>query len=263
VKSKFRLSYLLWFLALGLVASCAYERRSTFLYPVTNTSIATPPNQPSFLWSVTISSAQIPPRKPSGLSWDDDNSPPDPFVILYVDDRLVWESAVVENMLTPTWNSVLPRNVAIKRDSSLRIEIWDRDTPPASDPIGRIQRIGLPSTAQPNAVARLITDTGAILSITVAPPKYHKGVGVTWFEERPSALVVLEVEQYSPAGRAGLRSGDRIVAINGQSVESLGDSQAASLFSLAAERSYELQIIDNKDKRRAVTLDRGFVWLTM
>jgi hypothetical protein len=254
--------YVIWF-AIAVAVSCAYDRRSTYLYPISFASIKTPPYQPQNLWSVTVISGQVAPRKPSGLSWDEDKTRPDPFVRLYIDNRLVWESPVAEDTLNPQWNATLPRNVAIGPDTPLRIEMWDHDTPPAADPIGRLQRIGLPPTAQPNAVARLMMDTGAILTVTVAPPKYHKGVGVTWYEVRPSALVVLEVEKYSPAGRAGIRSGDQIAAIDGHSVESLGDSQACSLLSLASERGYALDVIDHKGQRRSIKLDNGFVWLTM
>jgi hypothetical protein len=250
-------------LVVTLPASCAYERRSTLLYPITSQSTITPSNQPPYLWSVTVRSAQIPPRKPSGLAWDNDKTPPDPYVILYVDNRKVWQSPVIEDTLNPKWEILLPRNVIIGPSSSLRIEMWDKDTPPAADPIGRIQHIGLPPTAQPNAVARLMMDTGAVLTITVAPPRAHKGLGITWFEVRPAALIALEVEKYSPAGRAGIRAGDQIAAIDNRSVESLGDARACGLLSLSAERGYTLGVVDSKGVKRTVKLDSGLVWLTM
>jgi hypothetical protein len=263
VLSNVQIKTCLGFLAVSLVTSCAYDRRSTFLYPVTSASMKTPPNQPQNLWSVTIVSGQVASRKPSGLNWDDDDSRPDPLVRLYVYNRLVWESPVVEDSLKPQWNLVLPRNITIGPNTPFRIEMWDHDTPPSLDPIGRLQRIGLPPTAQPNAVARLMLDTGAVLTVIVAPPKFHKGVGITWFEIRPSALIALEVEKYSPAGRAGITAGDQIMAIDSRSVESLGDSQACSLLSLASERGYPLEVIDSRGHRRSVKLDRDFIWLTM
>jgi hypothetical protein len=260
---NFRNKAWLGLLGVTLIIGCAYERRSTVLYPLAARPMKTPPEQPKDLWSVTVFSAQLSPRKPSGLIWDNDNTPPDPYVQLFVDDRLVWESPVVEDTIDPQWNIVLPRNVMIRPTSAFRIEVWDQDTAPSRDPIGRLQRIGLPPTAQPNAVTRLMMDTGAVVTIKFAPPMIHKGVGITWFEVRPTALVVLEVEKYSPAGRAGIRDGDKIVMIDNHSIESLGDSQACSLLSLAAERRYSFEVEDAKGAKRAVKLDTGFVWLTM
>lgn len=260
---NFPLKAWLVLLSVTLAVSCAFERRSTLLYPIVSQSTKTPPHQPPYLWSVTVRSGQIAPRKPSGLAWDNDKTPPDPFVRFYVDGRLVWESPVAQDTLNPQWELVFPRNVTITPTSPLRIEMWDSDTPPSADPIGRIQRIGLPPTAQPNAVARLMMDTGAILTVTVAPPRVYQGVGITAFEVRPAALIALEVERYSPAGRAGVQPGDQIVTIDNRSVESLGDAQASGLLSLSAERGYTVDVVDSKGIKRTVKLDSGFVWLTM
>jgi predicted metalloprotease with PDZ domain len=106
-------------------------------------------------------------------------------------------------------------------------------------------------------------DTGAVATIIVSQPRAHEGVGILGYEIRNNGLLVLEVEKHSPAGRAGIREGEYVVAIDGLRVASLDGSKAASLLSMAAERSYLLQVADITGAERQVTLDSGYIWLTM
>ncbi|MGH8310493.1 MAG: PDZ domain-containing protein, partial [Steroidobacteraceae bacterium] len=199
----------------------------------------------------------------SGLTWDDDGSGPDPFARLYVDGRLVWESEVQENKVAPEWNAVLPRNVVIPPDGEFRLELWDWDTAISADPIGRIERSGLPTTMVSDAIARLQLDNFVTIVAMVSAPRAHRGVGVT-VEVRPDALKVLSVEPYSPAARAGIRTGDQIVGVANERVAQLAEADAMSELSLAAERSYKLTVADaDGNNEREATLDKGYVWLVM
>jgi C-terminal processing protease CtpA/Prc len=156
----------------------------------------------------------------------------------------------------------LPRNVELPEDTTFRIELWDRDTAVSADPAGAIQRDGLPETALPDAIARLTLDNLGTLSIVASAPHAQQGVGLR-FEVRPDALVVLDVERYSPAFRAGILKGDRIVAIGPQRVSELSGGEAASDLSLANDKGSTLTIADQKGQERQVTLDKGFIWLVM
>jgi hypothetical protein len=255
---------LLSFIALlAAGAGCAFEQRATPLQFVVRERPDIMEQRPKDLWTVRVLEALIPRSKPTGLQWDQDGTPPDPFVRLYVDGRRLWESPAVENTNAPQWNATIPRNVEIKPDSNFRIEVWDRDTPISADPVGRQRRIGLPPLAQPDAIARVILDNGAILTIVVSPPRAHEGAGVLKYEVHRECLYVLEVEKRSPAGRAGIRKGDHITGIDGLRVANLEPNQSATLLSLAAKRGYVLDVADDSGAERKVTLDRGYTWLTM
>jgi membrane-associated protease RseP (regulator of RpoE activity) len=209
-----------------------------------------------------LKAAEVPPRQRSGLAWDDDGDGlPDPFVRILIGDRLVYESETVDESLAPEWGSVLTKNIAVPAGSVLRVELWDRDGL-THDAIGTWSNQGLPATALPDADARLLLEGGATLVFRVQRPRPHRGVGVRLYEFRGDALLVLEVEERSPAGRAGLRAGDRIVVIGGQTVDELGEARAATALSLASQRHESLTVV-RESGREELELDQGYVWLTL
>lgn len=249
-------------LCLVVIAGCAYPRRSTAIQAAQLTREAST-DVPDNLWSLTIISAEVPREKRTGLDWDSDGTQPDPLVRLIVDGRLVWESPVKENENSPEWNITLPRNVLIDRSNEVRLELWDRDHATAMDPIGFLVHRGLPGNALPDAVARVALDApGAVITMRVSKPRPHRGTGITLFELRPDAVLLVSVEPLSPAARAGLVAGDWIMSIDGKPVEGLGDA-AVGMLSMAAARGYTLLVRDSSGRDRSVELDRGFIWLTM
>jgi hypothetical protein len=241
------------------LSSCAYPRYTTPLHAELNPKLSSK-DRPGGVYTFRLISAELPPTKISGLTWDDDGSGPDPFVRLYVDGRLVWESEVKSDQARPEWNVVLPRNVAIRSNSLFRLELWDRDTSIGADPIGQLERRGLPANVVLDAQARLQLGNATVL-VMVQAPHAHKGVGLA-VEARSDKLEVLSVEPYSPAGRAGIRVGDIIVGVGSARVSQLGPEGAVSALSLASERGHKVTLA-GKGGERQVTLDQGYVWLVM
>jgi hypothetical protein len=224
-------------------------------------SSAEPLDSPNGLWSIRLVEAQLPETKGGGLPWDSDGTGPDPFLRLVIDGRVIWESPVQKDTTNPKWNVTLPRSISVPASSKFRIEMWDEDTASA-DPAGTISHQGLPDNALPNANARLTLDNLGTITVMISSPKPYKGLGLT-YEQHSDALVVLSVEAFSPAARAGISKGDRVVAIGDSRVESLTAAKAASELSLAVDRGAPLTVADQKGKERVVSLDRGFLWLTM
>jgi hypothetical protein len=246
-------------LALCVISGCAYPRRTTLVHAAP--ASAEPLDTPGGLWSIRLVEAQLPETRGGGLPWDSDGTGPDPYIRLVIDGRVVWESPVQHDTLNPQWNVTLPRSVQIPGGAKLRLELWDEDTASA-DPAGTFAHVGLPANALPNAKARLMLDNLGSVTVTVSAPKPMKGLGLT-YEQRSDALVVLGVEEFSPAARAGIAVGDRVVAIGDARVDSLTDARAASDLSLAVDRGSPLTVADKQGKERPVNLDRGFLWLTM
>jgi hypothetical protein len=242
--------------------ACAYRQHTTPLH-LEGEPRLTSNERPANMYTFRLLSAQLPDRKLSGLTWDDDGSGPDPFVRLFIDGRMVWESEVKENQTAPEWNAVLPRNVVVAPNADFRLELWDFDTAISADPIGRIERSGLPPTVVPDAMARLQLDRGSMMVVMVTAPRAHRGVGLT-VEVRPDAFKVLSVEPYSPAARAGVKVADQIVGIAGKRVGDMSEADAVSELSLASDRAYKLELADSEGANaREVALDKGYVWLTM
>lgn len=247
-------------LATALVAGCAYPRRTTSLSPVRSASESS--SSPSDVWSLTVASAVIPPLSRGALAWDGSDGLPDPFVRIYRDDVLVWESETISDTLAPEWNATLPRNLYAPSNARYRFELWDRDEVGA-DPIGIYNHRGLPPNVVPGADARVMMDSSAQLALRLAPPQAHHGIGIRLYEVRGDALVVIEVETHSPAGRAGIQAGEAIVGIGGQSVSALGSQRAPGALSMASERRERLRVRNARGETREVELDAGHTWLTM
>jgi hypothetical protein len=249
-------------LILASLAGCAYQRYTTPLHTVPNPKLSSK-ERPAALYTFELISAEVPPTKNSGLAWDEDGSPPDPFARLFVDGRLVWESEVKSDQIKPVWHVVLPKNVAIAANSLFRLELWDYDATISADPIGQIEHRGLPDNAVPEAEARLALDNMSSVTVMVSPPRAHKGVGVS-VEARPNALKVYAVEPYSPAARAGIKVGEHIVGIGNERVSHMGPDDAVSELSLVVDRSHKLLVADEDGKHeREVKLDDGYVWLVL
>jgi hypothetical protein len=246
---------------LTLVTGCAYQRRETVMHPAPLHMVKSS-DYPDGMWTFQVVSAELPEYKGEGLPWDTDGTGPDPFVRLIVNKRVVWESPTIEDTRAPQWNVTLPRNVIIEDDDSFRVEIWDRDSAVGADPAGAISHSGLPPAALPDALARLTLDNLGMVVVTVSAPRAHQGVGIR-FEMRPDALVVLDVDRYSPAARAGILKGERIVGIGASRVAEMKEDEAASRLSLAYDRGSPLTVAGSQGNEREVTLDKGFIWLVM
>ena len=241
-------------------AGCAYPRRSTSLSLVRGATESS--STPSDVWSLTIGSAQIPPQSRGALAWDGTDGLPDCFVRIYRGETLVYESPTIQDSLAPEWNALLPENLFAPRDQSLRFEIWDRDEVGA-DPVGTYRNLGLPANVVPGADARILLEGGAQLGLRLQNPIPHRGVGIPLYEVHGDSLLVLEVETHSPAGRAGIRPGEHIVAIGGQAVSALGPQRAPGALSMAGQRHEPLRVRDARGAVRDVELDRGYTWLVM
>jgi hypothetical protein len=250
----------LWIL--GLAVGCAYPRYTTPQNAASDAKFSSK-ELPSQMYTFRLIGADVPPHKISGLTWDDDGTGPDAFARLYVNGRLVWESDVVENQLRPQWNAVLPRNVIIPSNARFRLELWDYDTPVSADPIGAIERIGLPQQVVPETPARIELDNRAMAVVMAGAPHAFRGVGLS-VEARSDALKVYAVEPYSPASRAGIRVGQMIVGIGGQRVSSMEPNDALGRLALAADRDQKLAVTDSDGhNEREIALDKGYLWLVM
>jgi hypothetical protein len=248
--------------ALLLTANaCAYRHHTTPLQTVPNPP-RTSQDWPAGVIGLRLQQAEARQVKMSGRAWDDDGTLPDVLVRLYVDGRQIWQSDVIENDDTPVWNVGLPKNVVIGKDALVRIELWDRDTPVSADPMGHVERRGLPN-ALPGTESRFVLNTSAVVTLAVTVPEPRRGVGIS-VELQPNALKVLSVEPYSPAARAGIKKGDRIVSIGHAKVSELSEDKAASEISLAVDRQHALRVTDSEGaNEREVKLDQGYVWLVL
>jgi len=216
---------------------------------------------PQDVWQVRFVTALIPSTQRSGLPWDDDEGP-DAFLRFFRNDRMLFESEPITDSTEPTWNVTIPDNVWLPAHQSLRIELWDQDGV-GEDPIGIWTHTGLPSAALADADVRITLEGGSSLTFRVQAPIAHRGVGIRDYEIRSDALIVLDVIERSPAGRAGIRLGDRIIAVGGNPVSEMTEGRAASALSMSADRRQVLTVLGPDGRQSDVQLDNGYVWLAL
>lgn len=77
-------------------------------------------------YKMTIKSAQIAEKKSNGLPWD---SPPlmkpEPYVKIFVDNRLIYKTDMVKDTYSPVWNESF--SFSYKDGQNIKFEVWDED----------------------------------------------------------------------------------------------------------------------------------------
>lgn len=248
----------LYAVALGCVTGCIYPRHATPLTSVMQSPVDRT-TQPENLWRLSVVSAEIPTQKRTGLSWDDDGGKPDPYVVLRIQEHERWRSATVDDSFEPSFSQ--PQvNLAFARDARLRFELWDSDGMSA-DPIGMYEGRAF-SESILDADTTIKLDSGASLTLRLDKPEPKQGMGLAEYELRPNAVVVVAVTPNSPAARAQLKSGDRIVAIDGKEIGKFAAQEAESALALASQHQSELRVTRDK-ATRTVKLDNGYIWPAM
>ncbi len=243
-------------LVLVSLGACAYPRRSPSLSSVAEAEAANV-SAPSGVTRLQFVSAEIPPRQRGDLPWDDEGTEADAMVRVYRGDTLLFESEPVVDSIRPQFD-VVTENLYLPATEDIRIELWD-DDPGVAEPIGTWRGRGLPRTALPGADSRINLEGGAQLLFRVQPAEVLRGTGIETYEMRGDHFHVVSMIERSPAGRAGLREGDDIVAIGGQSIDELGADAAAGALSMASSRRSSLTFRRGGNEQ-TVELDGGYTW---
>ncbi|MDB4932052.1 MAG: hypothetical protein JWM10_4536 [Myxococcaceae bacterium] len=211
---------------------------------VSERSIAPPPDD---VRTVTVLSAELPPSRTDGQPWDSDGEP-DLYAVILRDGVEVFRTPVVTNSLHPEWTNA-EVTLRVRPDSVLRFELWDDDGL-SDQPVGAEQVTGVPSSALDGGNWVIRYQRNAFLRLAARPPAPRFGMGVT-FEVHEDYLQVLQVEPAGPGAAAGLRAGDRIVAIDNRRVQDLGEVESHQSMDRASLRAV------------ALTLDRGGAPVTL
>jgi hypothetical protein len=244
--------------ALACASGCVFPRGSTPLLSVMQTPVDRA-TQPEDLWQLTVVSADVPQQKRTGTSWDDDGGKPDPYVVVRIRGVERWRSDSSDDTFEPTFSQP-PTNFAFARDARVRFELWDDDGMGA-DPIGIYEgRVFAESVIGSDTTLKL--DSGANLTLRLDKPVPKQGLGLAEYELRPSAVTILAVVPNSPASRAKLKPGDRIIAIDGKPLSKLEQQEAESALALASQHQSTLLVAREK-REHTVKLDNGYIWPSM
>jgi carboxyl-terminal processing protease len=102
-------------------------------------------------------------------------------------------------------------------------------------------------------------DRSAVASLDRETSGHYLGIGIVFSRPLPQAggeFRVLFSLPGSPAERAGIRPGDRIVSVDGRSVEQLGSTELQALISGAQETVLRLEVAGRDRRLRALEVRR-------
>lgn len=246
-----------FFVALGLLGCGA-------VYPQLETPVRTPPAHvtlmpppPDDLLFVKFQSAVIPSRTRDGRSWDSvGGSLPDAFAKLYVDGKVILETPVQSNSLTPTWPDQRSANYHIRAGAPVRVELWDSN-PINNHPICVSDLAELQPEAE--GPLKISCSSGAELELTVQAAHGRMGIGLS-YELRREEVVVTRVLRESPAARAGLVRGDQLLKIQGKTVKTMDDGEAQSLINANAATGVNLLVRKLDKSEVELTLKEGAIY---
>jgi C2 domain len=77
-------------------------------------------------WSYTIESASIDTVQPNGATWDPDNSPPDPYVVVYINNVQLDRTPEDGDTYTPAWGYTTESQLMEPGDT-IEFEVQDSD----------------------------------------------------------------------------------------------------------------------------------------
>lgn len=247
-------------LSVAAIGGCAtvYPTFATPVREVPATSGALDPLPPEDLVYLQMGSARIPKRTRDGRAWDElGGKAPDPFAIVFLDDREIFRTRPQPNTLEPTWPGGPGGNYRIEPRSTVQIQLFDsnsvRHRPICMVEIARVDEDAFTGRRE------VLCDSGATVTLLVEPAHAVWGVGVT-LEVHFGEVVVTRVEPESPASRAGLAAGARIVAIQGKPVREMAEGEARSLVNANLRTGFTLSLLEADGATRTVKLREGPIY---
>jgi membrane-associated protease RseP (regulator of RpoE activity) len=202
-----------------------------------------------------IKKAWIPLRTRDGREWS--GGAPDPYAVVLVGGKELFRTPIQPHTHEPTWPDAPKANYRIGKGSKLTIELWD-DATFQQRPICTKDAEDLRTAVSVGSVT-LVCDVGAKITLEVEPARAKYGLGM-WYELRSQAVYVTRVLAESPAGRAALREGQRILSIQGKEVSSLDDGQVRSLINANARTGLVITVLEPSGKTRTAQLREGPVY---
>jgi len=244
--------------ASGLIASLILG--CAIIYPEVQTAVHAPrqgqvldPPPPDDLYFIYFESASIPAKTPGGLDWP--GGAPDPLAKLLVNGSELIVTPSQSSTRAPTWPDQVRQNYRVAPGSEIFVEVWD-DNPMINKPICRAQVRDL-SSLREGANNEFWCDSGARVRLGVEPARGMLGLGLYYEPRGTEGVKVTRVVEQSPASRAGLRAGDRILAINGKDVKQLDGNQVRSAINEKARTGVKLDVWYQNGKRHIVEVKEG------
>lgn len=245
----------LTFIAFVAACSAVYPEMQTAVRPLPAEAEPDPPPADD-LYYVFFEGAWIPPKDQGGLPWP--GGAPDPVAKLIVNDSVLFQTPVQSRTREPTWKGQDKQNYRIYHNSKVYIEVWDNNAM-TDMPICRV-RVRDMQRLRDGGENEFSCNSGARVRLHVSPAKAVVGIGLYYETRGQDGVRVTRVVKDSPAARAGLKAGDKILAINGKPVSKMDALQVRGEINLHARSSLELDVWFKGGERHLVKLKEGAIF---
>lgn len=215
------------------------------------------PPPPDELVYVAFRRAVIPNRTRDGRPWRPGSGLPDPFAKLIVDGKDLIVTPVEGDTLTPSWPNQKRGNHRIRRNATVKVELWDSNAI-QNYPICSKTVRDFHEQIAPEGRREITCDGGALVELTLEPAHGKLGFGL-YYEIRTSRVFVTRVLSESPAARAGVRGGSEIVRIMGQSARGMEEGRVRSLMN-SNDVGLELDLLGPDKAEQRVHLKSGPIY---
>lgn len=233
------------------------------VYPEMKTAVRVPqedqllePAPSDDLYFIYFDGASIPPKNQGGQDWPD--GAPDPIAKLIVNERVMLITPVQSRTRHPTWPDQKKENHRIEAGSMVFVEVWD-DNPMTDQPICRARVRDLPAIRD-GGNNEVWCDSGARVRVHAEPARGLFGIGLYYETRGTDGVRVTRVVGDSPAARAGLSTGDQILAIQGKKVTEMDALEIRSMMNLHARSGLELDVWFQSGKRHLISLKEAAIY---
>lgn len=252
-------SFSIVLLAMALGPGCAAvypEIKTPTREPVVGQPLDPPPS--SLKW-VAIQGATVPRLTRDGRSWGAlGSTEPSSYAIISVNGAELFRTGIEAKTFSPTWPDAPRGNFPLTKGDRLRVELWE-SRPMHDRPIG-IRELVFDGQTTDDDELRVFLEGGAELVLKIAPAKALVGLGFRYELRGVDGVFITQVESESPAGRAGLRQGDRIVAIDAKPTKGMSTGEIRSLLNMNHPQGLVLQLGRADGSTVALTLKAGAVY---
>jgi hypothetical protein len=245
-------------LALGAGCSVVYPEVQTPVRSVDRRPLDPPPKD--VMW-ISLKGASVPAETRDGRKWGNDltGPKPDPYALLFLNGQLLIKTPAQPGTLNPSWPNAPAGNFRLRDGDRFRVELWDSGTL-HDKPIG-IKDIGMLADDEIQIAAEggVECDSGARVRIAFEPAHARVGLGFH-YELRIGESYVTRVYEESPAGRAGIKPGDRIMSLDGKLVADLKPTEVQSILNTPRLEGLAMTVQHPQGASVSVSLKEGAIY---
>jgi hypothetical protein len=243
--------------ALGAGCAAIYpEVRTPERAPLPGQTLQPPPG-PYVVW-VTVDGGEVPARTRDGRRWRESASgAPSPFALVFVNGRELMRTGTRPATFAPRWADAPRGNYRFNAGDRVRVEMWDAGL--VNRPIC-VQEIGPVNErwADEGRVEARCPD-GSSVELRWEPAHGRHGYGFG-YEFRTYDVFVSRVLAESPAGRAGLRPGDQLVALGGRPVKAMKAGEVQSYLNAPRAEGVRLGVKRPDGTAAQIDLKEGAIY---